>query len=82
METTNSVICDFYAKHPSVNFETVNLMFIKLFETVLIDSVHATNGEHVTNNHGLGTSAAVDADRGLTLGADGAVHQDGVGGQT
>ena len=43
METTNSVICDFYAKHPSVNFETVNLMFIKLFETVLIDSVHATN---------------------------------------
>lgn len=35
METNNQRICSFYKLNPSINFETVNLLFIDLFEKLI-----------------------------------------------
>ena len=37
METSNPRICSFYKENPSINFETINLLFIDLFEKLLIN---------------------------------------------
>ena len=42
---TNKAILEFYAKNPTVDFETINLIFIELFEKVFTDmnqTIHST----------------------------------------
>lgn len=38
METSNQRICSFYKEHSFMNFETINLMFIDLFEKLIHDA--------------------------------------------
>jgi hypothetical protein len=42
LETSNQRICEFYANNPTINFETVNIIFIDLFEKLL------SNKENIT----------------------------------
>ena len=37
METINPRICSFYKENPNINFETINLLFIDLFENMLLN---------------------------------------------
>ena len=41
LETTNKRICAFYAANPHINFETVNIMMVDLFEKTLCSDVAA-----------------------------------------
>jgi hypothetical protein len=40
LETTNPRICLFYKENPSLNFDSVNIMFIELFEKILHNMNH------------------------------------------
>ena len=43
MQVTNKAIIEFYAKNPTVDFETINLIFIELFEKVFTDMNQTIN---------------------------------------
>lgn len=61
LQTSNETICDFYTSNPGVDFEGVNLWLVKLFETVLQETIkgQAQNAIMDTNILTASSSAPV-----------------------
>jgi len=53
LETTNKRICSFYEANPSIQFETVNLIFIDIFDKLLHDkdkTIHSSVQTQIMNS--------------------------------
>jgi hypothetical protein len=63
IETINPRICSFYENNPSLNFDSMNMIFIELIEKLLVDNNNNINSSiesHILSNLSQNASIIVD----------------------